>query len=331
MRKRLKRGIIAGTMLLSIFGGAVNAEPPKIIPNIKTGIITASKPSIAVEAKQSTIINTANVATDPVLNGEALSSFVFNFNNGDHKLRKIAVGNYLGKAQFTFADQDSNDPFYGKARWYQSSDFITGSVIAVGGGEFEISIPRKAGYTPILSGFSFSRKDGTDANVRTIGVRIDPNRSVVRVALIDDQGFDFRVIESQLAAGFAWSFMPVGHMEAIFATATGATSYMAAHEFTKNNMRAYTADIRYTLVPNGYINAKGAVSGSNNKIESGRLPKDGEKIALSGFIFSFKNSDHHLLQLKVDLQSNDSAESVVYRDGDGGDPFEWNAEYVTLK
>lgn len=344
--------IIALTLLGA---NAVHAQPYVLTPKLKPAIIKIqSKPTSEIKAKQSNVVNTALVATNAPLNiGAVLSAFTFNFNNGDHKLNTIGVLQNNGKAEFTFNDQDRNDPFYVDAKWYSSPSIIPGSVYAAGGGEFDIPLtfnasgtstapsnqidtikdptpkPPPPGYTAVLSGFKFERKPGTDANIRTIGVRIDPTTNKVRVTLIDDQGTDFRGLEYAVAAGFAMSLAPMGQMEALFGTGAAATAFVVANEFDKQNKRAFAVTVQYAWVPNDLITATGAVSGSSRAIESGRTPVAGEKTALTGFLFNFNNSDHHILQAKIDL-SNPS-DAANYQDGNGDDPFQYYIDYAVVK
>ncbi len=350
-----KKSVTPIIVSLALLGASAGqAQPFKFNPKLKPVIIKVqSTPTSEIKAKQSNIVNTASVATNAPLNkGAVLSAFAFNFNNGDHKLNTIGVLQNNGKAEFTFNDQDRNDPFYADAKWFSSPSIKTGSVYAAGGGEFDIPLsynpnsatapnsqidslksstpkPPPPGYTAVLSGFKFERKPGTDANIRTIGVRIDPATNKVRVTLIDDQGTDFRGLEYAVAAGFAMSLAPMGQMEALFGTGAAATAFVVANEFDKQNKRAFAVTVQYAWVPNDLITATGAVSGAGRAIESGRTPIAGEKTALTGFLFNFNNSDHHILQAKIDL-SNPS-DAANYQDGNGDDPFQYYIDYAVVK
>lgn len=324
---------IATIVSLAALSASVGqAQPYQLTPKIKP-IITKVKstPTGEIKAKQANIVNTALVAPNAPLNkGAVLSGFAFNFNNGDHKLNTIGILQNNGKAEFTFNDQDRNDPFYASANWYSSPSIKQNSVYAAGGGEFDIPLAAPPlGYTAVLSGFKFERKPGKDANIRTIGVRLDPTTNKVRVTLIDDQGTDFRGLEYAVAAGFAMSLAPMGQMEALFTTGAAATSFVVANEFDKQNKRAFAVTVQYAWVPNDLITATGSVSGSGRPIESGRLVQSGEKPALTGFLFNFNNSDHHILQAKIDLTN--SADGANYQDGNGDDPFQYYIDYVVVK
>lgn len=47
----------------------------------------------------------------------------------------------------------------------------------------------------------------------------------------------------------------------------------------------------------------------------------GDKVVLTGFLFHFGNSDHHLEKLAVDLKPKAGARSVEFQDSDEGDPI----------
>lgn len=263
--------------------------------------------------------------------GSVLSTYEMSFQNGDHKLRQMSVLQSDGASEFAFADQDSNDPFNAAATWYQSTSFLPAEVLAQGGGEFEIALPnRPAGYTPVLRGFSFRRSDGTDANVRMVEVRINPTTNKVRVALVDDQGTDFRKFGESLAIGFGMSALPFGVIAAShYSTAQAALAYIPNDNV--GGFRRFEAKVQISWVPESMILDRGSLSGSSKKADSGKRPGANSKTALQGFLFTFTNSDHHLLQNLVFITSGRTDNVVSYQDGDGNDPMQWYLDWVSVK
>ncbi|MEZ5498837.1 MAG: hypothetical protein R3E77_05315 [Steroidobacteraceae bacterium] len=241
-----------------------------VAPKIGGGVSTL------VTAKQTSATNRVLVATNAPLGGAALSTFSLGFLNGDHKIREIAVLQSEGRASATFADQDSNDSFGFSARWY-AAGYPLATVSAVGEGEFDIALPRPPdGYVPLLAGFSLTRQNRTDANVRAIGVRLTPDLKFVRVTLLDDQGLDVRDYEALAGAGFALSLAPVGGIESAVATGAAITGLAAAREFGKKGLRRFAATVQIAWAPHESIRRRGSASGSlPTKIDSGSLPAIG--------------------------------------------------------
>lgn len=320
---------------------------------IETPIRVGGGEAKLITAKQANSTGRALIATEGALTGAALSRFSLAFNNGDHKIRQISVLQTEGKADAAFADQDSNDPFSFDAAWLKAG-YPMASVTGVGGGEYELTLPSPpTGYVPVLGGFSFERKERSDANVRTIGVRLTPDNQRVRVTLIDDQGLDARGFENYVAAGFAMSMAPFGAVEASSVTAAVAAASLAEQEFSDKGLRNFSATVQIAWVPQESLLKCAAVSGSTRVIESGTAPAPdtcrsgvriggntfcppqayggGDKVALTGFLFHFGNSDHHLEKFAVDLKPNAGARSVEFQDSDEGDPIQWFVDYAAVK
>lgn len=320
-------------VLVALSSAAVLAQEASIKPNLAIKAVPlkidiATVPAVASTARQSTITHRAQVAATQPLQAGALSSFSLHFHNGDHKIRHIQVLQRGGKAEAVFADQNSDDPFAFEASWYQGN-YRLAEVTGLGGGEFDIPLPSAPlGHVPVLGGFAFQRKDGSDANLRTIGVRIAPDSRSVRVTLVDDQGSDFRGFERTVAMGFLMSMVPFGQVEATTLTAAQGTSRMLKKEFANNGMRQYHATVQIAWVPKAALAGPKSVSSGSRAIEGGMPPKAAEKVALTGFLFHFANSDHHLLTLGVHLSNQ---EAVKFQDNDRDDPIQWYADYVTLK
>lgn len=268
--------------------------------------------------------DSGNAAVDPALRGVfALNGFSLRFENGDHKLRRIGV---LGRGRFTefaMADSNGDDPFRADARYTTFSDGVAGEVIAEGGGKFEIPLrgDAPAHSTLVLSGFAFQRQDGSDANLRNIGVWLDSDRKVARVSLMDDQGVDFRGFEGTIGAAFANGVLP-GVFEGVLA----ANVPRAVRALRSGGpYRPYRVTVQYAWIPNALIDREAAMSGTDRQRRQ-RPPSSID--ALQGFELMFTNSDHHLLGLGVNPSGTGG---VLFQDNNTDDPMQWTVAYLTLK
>ncbi|MDQ2701674.1 MAG: hypothetical protein M3Y70_02425 [Pseudomonadota bacterium] len=273
--------------------------------------------------------DSGNTAVNPALPAAfALKGFSLKFDNGDHKLRRIGV---LGSGRFTelaLADSNGDDPFTASASYTiftgnGAGRIVTGQVVAEGGGKFEIplrgNVPANA--TLVLSGFAFQREDGSDANLRNIGVWMDGERKVARVSLIDDQGFDFRGFEATIGAAFLNGVLP-GAFEVMLATNVprAVRGIRSAGKY-----RPYRVTVQYAWIPNSIVEQEAAMSGTDRQ----RRQRPPSRIdALQGFEVMFTNSDHHLLGLGVNPSGNGG---VLFQDNNTDDPMQWTLAYVTLK
>src|SRR5690606_37725619 len=130
--------------------------------------------------------------------------------------------------------------------------------------------------------------DGTDANLRNIGVWLDPQRNVARVSLTDDQGLDFRGLEASLGAVVASTLVPLpGLLEAGSVTATTQAGTRGIAQMA-GRYRGYRVTVQYAWIPDAMVAAKGALAGTRG--QRSRPPAD-RIDALQGFEFTFNNSD----------------------------------------
>lgn len=277
-------------------------------------------------------------ASAPIGSVSALAGFRFRFQNGDHKLRKMGV---LGKdryASFTYADQNGDDPFQAEATWAVVGAGRGGSVTATGGGQFEVPIPggKLAGHTLVLTGFEFRRQDGTDANVRSIGVWLDSDRSTARVMLMDDQGADFRGFERTIGAALLAGAIPMGEMKGTVDTMLSAIGRVNRGQ-ANGKYRPFAITVQYAWIPNSGVAGTEAFTGTGRNPSSGKVfPATG---VLQGFEFYFTNSDHNILDMGImgpllkppaSLPSP-NGEVVEYQDNNRDDPMRWGAQFVTLR
>ncbi|GAB3511239.1 hypothetical protein MNQ95_06705 [Pseudoxanthomonas daejeonensis] len=263
----------------------------------------------------------------PLPAGWALAGFDLRFGNGDHKLRRIGVLGEERFVRFALADSNGDDPFNGAARLTALPGVRVQQVSAEGGGKFEIPLPGRApaDSTLVLSGFEFRRADGTDANLRNVGLWLVPERNVVQVSLTDDQGMDFRGLEATLGAAAASAVIPLpGLLEtATVMAGTGAATKGIAKMSGK--YRGYRVTVQYAWIPNALVAQKGALAGTQAR--RGATPSS-RIDALQGFEFTFNNSDHHLLGLGMNSRGNGD---VFFQDNNTDDPLQWSATYLTLR
>jgi hypothetical protein len=270
-----------------------------------------------------------NTAVNPALPAAfALNGFSLKFDNGDHKLRRIGV---LGSGRFTelaLADGNGDDPFTASANYTiftgnGAGRIVTGQVVAEGGGKFEVPLRGNApaDSTLVLSGFAFQREDGSDANLRNIGVWLDAERKVARVSLMDDQGVDFRGFESTIGAAFLNGVLPGAFEVMLSANVPRAVGKIRS----AGKYRPYRVTVQYAWIPNAIVERESAMSGTDRQ----RRQRPPSRIdALQGFEVMFTNSDHHLLGLGVNPSGNGG---VLFQDNNNDDPMQWTMAYVTLK
>ncbi|KAF1686849.1 hypothetical protein B1992_05500 [Pseudoxanthomonas broegbernensis] len=263
----------------------------------------------------------------PLPGGWALAGFDLRFGNGDHKLRRIGVLGEERFVRFALADGNGDDPFNASARLSALPGVRVQQVSADGGGKFEIRLPGRApaDSTLVLSGFQFQRADGTDANLRNIGVWLDPQRNRVRVSLMDDQGLDFRGLEASLGAMAASAAIPLPGLLETGSVVAGTGAAVKGIGRMSGKYRGYRVTVQYAWIPNATVAQKGALAGTQAR--RGGAPSS-RIDALQGFEFTFNNSDHHLLGLGVNGRGNGEA---FFQDNNTDDPMQWSATYLTLR
>ena len=236
----------------------------------------------------------------------ALRGFKLQFQNGDHKLRRLGVTAEDRFVNFALADSNGDDPFLAHAELLNLSGGQMAEVAGIGGGKFEIPLPAgPAGHVPVLSGFEFRRADGSDANLRNVGIWLDSQRGVARVSLIDDQGLDLRGLEAAIGASIGAVVLP-GVMEwaapiaGVAAPITGGIIGRRTIQQHYEGKRGYQVRVRYAWIPRGAVQAFGALAGTERTmIEPSQWQSAPRVDLLQGFEFTFKNADHHLLGIAV--------------------------------
>jgi hypothetical protein len=339
---------LTAAQLAECNAGAAASPGAVVLPRRIPGTLGVTD-ATAVTARTSRATKRFSAAPSREFSGGAgLGSFDFSFLNGDHKLREISIFRGSDSALFSFADGDSNDPFAADAVWWQSPAFIQSDVSGEGGGEFEIDItpPATGRYTPVLTGFSFRRTDTTDANVRVMGVRIEPRTNKIRVDLLDDQGPDFRGIFSS-GNVLETIFVPNGALLMNIQSAAVLRGIFD-NRSDVNHFRRYRVNVQYAWVPDSMITGHGALSGSSPSYDSGQLPSADGKAVIQGFLLAFTNSDHYLQQTKVMVEGRSAnppsglgrqlglgsargRAAVEFKDSDGNDPIEWHVNWVTVR
>lgn len=262
--------------------------------------------------------------------GQALSDFVFNFENGDHKINSIGLMTNADAIESVFADMDGNDPYSVKANYVVSNSFINGEV--VGGfsrnSETNFNIPAPpVGYTTVLRGFHILRANGVDANIKRVKIWVN-NDTSIGVYFSHDMGVDFRKLE--VGKGhFSWSGVR-GDQSSLIGK-DNESLRNAANANPNERPYGFMVRVQYTYVPFSMLGNVAVLSGNGRTIANGTLPAAGKKVLLKGFEFNFLNSDHHLLQIGLRIPSNRTEQAIFFQDNNQDDPINWRASYVTLK
>lgn len=334
---RLAFALIAMSALTATAAAQVQVTKPgqRATPVVRPGVVVtppaARQPLSRHRADVRGLRDHGQAALDDSLPaGWALSGFHLAFENGDHKLRRVGVVPEGRFVRMALADQNGDDPFRASASFVGLPGVQVQQVVAEGGGKFEIRLPGRApaDSTLVLSGFEFRRTDGSDANLRNIGVWAVPARNSLIVSLTDDQGMDFRGLEATLGAAAVNVLMPLpGVMETVVPIA----STMALQRATSAGIRkmsgkyrGYRVSVQYAWIPNALVERDGALAGGDRRHRAPPSRID----ALQGFEFTFNNGDHHLLALGVNGRGNGD---IVFQDNNTDDPIQWSVAYLTLK
>ena len=243
----------------------------------------------------------------------ALSSFELRYPGTDHKIRVVGVENAAPEALFQLADKEPADFFTGSASWLRASYFKQMTEVkAEGGGDFLIALPPgPPDHVPLLAGFVFERRPGTDANIRMIAVQLVDGK--LRVALMDDQGPDFRGMAPVVAASFGLSGIPI--MGGPIASAlTGGVMAQEFATFDGKRLRTFAVRVQIVWAPRSAVLGMDSVSGLSRQADGGALPSPDDKVALRGFRFYFGNSDHHLGAIAVKLKTPRASGAVRQQD-----------------
>lgn len=308
------------------------ASPARTVAPVRLGPLVTLQPQARWHFSTAAITTTNEGRTVPgdqlfLSPVTGLSDFHLTFGGrSDHKIRRMAVLAEDRFVRFSFADQDSNDRFEGRARFVVFSAGQQHQVTARGSGSFEI--PMEAGpanHTAVLTGFDFQRETGTDANVRTVSLWIDEDDSgnpVIRATLLDDMGADFRGLAEATFAGMAAAIIPTG--SEIVSSHAIAVDGLARLTGASGGYRPYAVTVQYGWVPNNVILRDGAAAGGSDR----HFERGNNARVLTGFYFHFGNEDHHLAEIGVTPATRNG---IRYRDSDFDDPVSWELQYVELR
>ena len=262
--------------------------------------------------------------------GHALSSFAFNFENGDHKLNSIGLLTNAESAEVIFSDMDGNDPYLAEASYVISNRFINGEMVSgtQRSGEFNFTIDNPpANHTLVLRGFHILKPNGIDGNLRQIKVWINNNNNIT-IRISNQEGPDFRRLE-------------VGHSHVSWAGIRGDSSSLLGQDNQSlrsdiRNMAGQApyqikARVQYTFVPNDMLGASAVLSGNGRTLTNGALPALNKAVLLRGFDFNFLNEDHHILQVGIKIPANRSEQAIFFQDNNQDDPINWRASFISLR
>ena len=315
-------------------------------PRVISGRMTSSFPSAITKRVARTGEVVANGQADlrpaPPLGASVLESFSLAFRNGDHKVRRLGVLDDGRFARFAFADQDSNDPFEGEGAWWSVPDAVEGEVSGTARRRAVVDLPPgPPNHTLVLRGFQVSRSDGTDANVRALGISLDGDARTATVVFSDDEGTDWRGFEA--TAGLATVFAFFAHDPNTALHLSGADALIRlngglAHRPGHSEGRPFAFTVQYAWIPSRLVVAERAMAGTQRRDGRHTTERPASPLALQDFLFTFGNSDHHLERTAVDLANTGSdtrqpnwPTPVFFKDANWDDPMNWAVEYVTLR
>ncbi|MEM6325836.1 MAG: PAN domain-containing protein [Bacteroidota bacterium] len=266
-----------------------------------------------------------------------LESFSLDFLNGDHKLRRFGVLADTRFARFSFADQDSNDPFAAEALWWQVPSGASGELSGTARQRFVADVPAgPPGHTLVLRGFEVRRADRTDANIRTFGITLDSDARTASIVVSDDMGPDWRGFESTTGWASLLSAIPLDPVGAVLMTKADAIGRINGGWGASGGTvpgRPYAFTMQYAWIPNELILKTEAQSGTERWEERYATERPEGRLAIRSFLFSFQNSDHHLDRLGIDLRQANTPRyraPVNFRDNNLDDPMQWTVEYARL-
>jgi len=275
-----------------------------------------------------------DVATSAPLEGTPLlAGFRFRFENGDHKFRRMAVLAKGRVATLAFSDQNGDDPFGALSTWAVATEGIAGSITATVGGRVELPLPKSPwpAYTLFLTGFEFRRADNTDANVRSLGIWLDPHKSAVRVTLLDDQGPDFRGFERTLGN----AFIPMGDL---IGPAPAMVDALRMIGSKNSRYRQYAVTVQYAWIPRSAVSSEDLFSGTSRHPASWKRPN--QTSVIQGFEYYFGNSDHNIMDVGVlppllrtppgGVMQRVEEDLIEYQDLNRDDPITWSLQLATL-
>ncbi|MFG0318892.1 MAG: hypothetical protein ACF8XB_16590 [Planctomycetota bacterium JB042] len=229
-----------------------------------------------------------------------LKAFDFEFGNGGHKLKGIALRRAGARTEVDLSDNDGNDPYSVAATYHDAFRFAPTEAETVEGrgtGVVTRLLADRRGFVPVLQGFSLVFADGGDHEVTELGVSLQPireetGRHRLRVVLREHQDrrpFDFLV-------QIVW--VPLGNID-------------DAQVTIGDRGRGNSA-------PNRPSNARGAA-------------------VLKGFSFRYMHDDgsddsHYVKRARVDLGAPDrNGAAASFHDGDGDDRRQVSVSYATLR
>jgi hypothetical protein len=190
---------------------------------------------------------------------------------GDHKLRRIGVGLQRNRFTAELGDNDGNDAFFYNAMYTYAHTARVHTVSRRGcRRSCKIRYPKEAGKVFVLNGFALNRHGGDD-NVLEMAVMPNQMRGEITVTLRDNSGkrpFDARV-----------SYVMVPDRD------------VYAQKRIKKHSAGRRLKLDLSSPPRGRSRGR---RGQHRPISSERV--------LQGFHVRFKNGDHHLGALEIDLE-----------------------------
>lgn len=126
--------------------------------------------------------------------------------------------------------------------------------------------------------------------------------------------------------GFDTSFSSEDHQIKTIGVEHGGTTlrvYMA----DQNGDDGFSWKVRYALVPNTLIGARGNASGSGTGAAQSAITAG--RTVIRGFMFHFTSADHHISRISVRPQG--TLLKVAYNDKNADDGFSWRVQWANLR
>lgn len=260
----------------------------------------------------------------------ALSNFVFNFENGDHRISTIGTTAESLQAEATFVDVNGDDPFLFQGAWIGSNDFLDGGSNFARSETEKTAVmtlrPAPEGYERVLRGFYLSTHPGQDMRVRQLMVW-QTARDTYRVTLRNDLVPTGERIEVPRLNNSV-RLDPTSAISRLMGWVIGLGTRHGDRVIERFGAFVYT-----TLIPRSMVLWSAESSGGNSRtVESGRLPSNREATLLRGFEFNFEGTlaSRNLLQVGVRIPVQRSQQAIFFQDNNRDDTISWRLQYLGI-
>lgn len=264
--------------------------------------------------------STATVDSDTSNYAYALNRFYLGYPSGDHKLRRLRYMPVGKKLEVALADQNGDDAFKYRGKHVILVNTLDTRETAKNGCMNECTLAYSYSTTSVfvLTGFDLNRHDGDD-NVSEIGILPDRAKGEIKVTLKSStHPFDAKIRYALLPKKQTYEQLevsgthPRGKESAFFHYDGGLVSENAFLRLPLKRLQT------------------GSLGGTPDPLVPCLtcLPLYAPPV-LQGFWFKFKNGDHHIGEIAVDVEGG--LATVKLNDQNYDDPFEARVRYALIK